>query len=144
MNADNDTRDTEQQETHKDTLAAEIKAYIETRVQLITLTIAEKISLIVAHSLQKLLGLILMAAAVYFIFFALGFYLGELLDSNSLGFAIVSLPFLILSLIFINRKSKKLTEKIQADIISKMINEGELSDVEKKKDNGGATTGQKE
>lgn len=144
MKSANETEDTDYQDIKKESLATEIKAYIEARVQLLTLSIAEKISLIVAHSLQKMLGLILMGTAIYFIFLALGFYLGELLGSNSLGFGIVSLPFLILGLIFINRKSKKLTEKIQADIISKMIQDGDSTEDEKNEDHGGVTTGQKE
>lgn len=127
---DHEVKD-QQQEEEKESLASDIRSYIETRVQLLSLTIAEQISLVVAHSVQKLIGLILLGTALYFICFALGFYLGELLDSYSLGFGIVALPFLIAGFIFINQKSKRLTEKIQADLISKIIQEEESSKVEK-------------
>ena len=50
------------------------------------------------------------------------------MGNYSYGFAIVSLPFLLAGIIFINRKSKRLTEKIQAEMISKMIPEDGIFD----------------
>lgn len=133
----------EQNEENKDSLASDIRSYIEARIQLLSLTIAEQISLVVAHSVQKLIGLILLGTALYFICFALGFYLGELLESYSLGFGIVALPFLIAGFIFIKQKSKRLTEMIQADLISKIIQEEDSSEVEEYEVDGEDATGSK-
>ena len=143
METANDNGQTDQQEKKKDSLAAEIRAYIEARVQLLSLTIAEQISLVVALSVQKMIGIILLGTALYFICFALGFYLGELLDSYSLGFGIVAFPFLIAGFIFVKQKSKRFTEKIQADLINKIIQEEDSSEEEKNKDDGDETTGSK-
>ncbi len=118
----------EQQQEKKESLASDIRSYIETRIELLMLSVAEQISRVIAHSVQKLIGLILLISAVYFICFALGFYIGDLLGNYSYGFAIVSLPFLLAGIIFINRKSKRLTEKIQAEMISKMIPEDGIFD----------------
>lgn len=133
----------DQQDEKKDSLASDIRSYVETRVELLSLTIAEQISLIVAHSVQKMIGIILMGTALYFICFALGFYIGELLDSYSLGFGIISLPFLIAGFIFIKKKSKRFTEMIQADIISKIVQEEDSSKLEKYEGDGEETTGSK-
>jgi|AntRauTorcE11897_2_1112592.scaffolds.fasta_scaffold36844_3 hypothetical protein len=110
-----------QDENQKESLTDEIRAYVEKRVQLLILTISERISNIIAHSIQRLMGLVLLGFALYFIFLALGFYLGELLGNYSYGFAIVSSPFLLIGLILLKRKSKRITEKIQADLIEKMM-----------------------
>jgi hypothetical protein len=113
----------------KQSLKNDIHEYIEKRIQLITLVIAEQISLIVANSFQRLLGMLFLSGALCFLMFALAIYLGDLLDSLSAGFAIVSIPLLICGLLFFNKKSKKITEKIQAEIIGKV-----LENIESKKE----------
>lgn len=108
-------------------LTDEIRLYIEKRVQLLTLTLSEQLSEIVAISFQKLIGLLLLAGGVFFIWFAFGFYLGELIGSIGLGFLIVSLPLLIAGYIFMNHKSASLTHRIQGAIISKSMKSVESS-----------------
>lgn len=112
---------TDESQMEMESLAQELRSYLEKRAQLMMLTISERVSRIIAHSLQKLVGLILLITALYFFCFALGFYLGELLGNFSLGFAAVSIPFLLFGMIFFKHRSRKVTEKIQADIIGKMM-----------------------
>lgn len=108
-------------ENQEESLTEDIRSYIEKRLQLIILTVTERVSGIIAHSVQKIIGMVLLGFALYFICLALGFYLGELLGNYSYGFAIVSSPFLLFGFILLKRKSKRITEKIQADIIEKMM-----------------------
>lgn len=110
-----------EEESQKESLTNEIRSYVEKRIQLLILTITERVSHVIAHSLQRLMGMILLGFALYFVCLAFGFYLGELLGNFSYGFGIVSLPFLLVGFILLKRKSKRVTEKIQADIIEKMI-----------------------
>jgi hypothetical protein len=110
-----------EEESQKESLTNEIRSYVEKRIQLLILTVTERVSHVIAHSLQRLMGMILLGFALYFVCLALGFYLGELLGNYSYGFGIVSLPFLLVGFILLKRKSKRVTEKIQADIIEKMI-----------------------
>lgn len=109
------------EENQEESLTDEIRSYVEKRAQLLILTVTERISSIIAHSIQKLMGMVLLGFALYFICLALGFYLGELLGNYSYGFAIVSSPFLLTGFILLKRKSKRITETIQADIIEKMM-----------------------
>lgn len=109
------------EKSEEESLTAEVRSYIEKRIQLLILTITERISSIIAHSVQKLMGVVLLGFALYFLCLALGFYLGELLGNYSYGFAIVSTPFLLFGFILLKRISKGITEKIQADIIEKMM-----------------------
>lgn len=108
-------------EIQEESLTEEIRSYIEKRIELLILTITERISSIIAHSFQKFIGMVLLGFALYFICLALGFYLGELLGNYSYGFAIVSVPFFLFGFILLKRISKRITEKIQADIIEKMM-----------------------
>ena len=134
---------TEHQEEKKESLGSDIRSYIETRIELLLLSVAEQISRVIAHSVQKLIGIILLISAVYFICFAVGFYIGDLLGNYSYGFAIVSLPFLLAGIIFINRTSKRLTEKIQAEMISKMMPEDGIFDGDGSEEKNGGSTGSK-
>lgn len=109
------------EEIQDESLTEELRSYIEKRVQLLILTITERVSSIIAQSLQKFVGMILLGFALYFMCLALGFYLGEILGNYSYGFAIVSIPFILFGFILIKRISKRITEKIQADIIEKMM-----------------------
>lgn len=118
-------------------LTSEVRLYIEKRVELFTLTLAEQISLVAAHSIQKLIGILLLSGAAFFLWFSLGFFLGELLDSFGLGFLLAALPLLLAGFIFANQKSKKLTEKIQADLIGKVMEnfDSKLNSEEEKENN---------
>jgi hypothetical protein len=124
--------ETEKEKTGKSTLTADIKSYIEKRVQLLSYTIAENVSAIIAEviaeSIQRITGLIFVSAGVLFAWIAFGFYLGELLESLSLGFLLSSLPPFLAGLVILKRKSKIVTEKIQAEIISKTLNKLENSE----------------
>ncbi|MFO7847883.1 MAG: phage holin family protein [Balneolaceae bacterium] len=98
----------------------ELVTYIENRIELLSITIAEEIANVVSASVQKLLGLLFLGAGVIFLWIALGFFLGELLNSQALGFALAAIPLLIAGSILHNRSSKGLEQKIQADIIDKL------------------------
>tara|TARA_R100001143_G_C3361367_1_gene137170 strand:- start:116054 stop:116458 length:405 start_codon:yes stop_codon:yes gene_type:complete len=119
------------EENQDESLTAEIRSYVEKRIQLLILTISERVSNIIANAFQRILGMVLLGFALYFICLALGFYLGELLGNYSYGFAIVSTPFIVVGFILLKRKSNRITEKIQADIIEKM-----MADIDDSTENG--------
>jgi membrane protein implicated in regulation of membrane protease activity len=107
--------------TKESTLRDDIRLYIEKRIQLISIIVSEQVSLMIAHSFQRLVGILLLAGAFLFAWIALAFYLGGLVDSVSAGFAIASVPLFILGTILFNRKSKRITERIQAELIGKVL-----------------------
>lgn len=116
-------RDSESQHTNgtEPNLAAEIKEYAEKKAELITINYAEKISLAFARFFQRIIGLLLLGSALFFGWFAVGFLLSDLIGNNAAGFALAALPLLIISFIFVNRKSVKLTEKIQAEMMQSIL-----------------------
>ncbi|TVQ02045.1 MAG: hypothetical protein EA359_12570 [Balneolaceae bacterium] len=122
----------------KQDLRKEIREYAEKRVELFVITISEQISLMIAHSFQRFLGFLILAAGFLFVWFALGYLLGELIGSIGGGFAISALPLLIFGFIFSKRKSKRFTEKIQAVLMSKVLENFDKEEDESDGENGEA------
>lgn len=106
---------------HTRNLKKDLMEYVEKRIELFTLTLAEDLSSIIAHGFQRMAGLLLLSGAVLFAWLAFAFFLSELINSHSGGFALASLPLFVFAIIFIKRKSKSFTEKIQAELIGKML-----------------------
>ncbi|WP_069130967.1 hypothetical protein [Rhodohalobacter halophilus] len=102
-------------------LGQEIRLYVEKRIQLISINFAEQISLIVAQSFQKIAGLLILSSALLFLWLGVAFFLSELVQSNALGFLLASLPLFLVGFIFSRTSSKKLTERIQAELITKVM-----------------------
>jgi Zn-dependent protease with chaperone function len=102
-------------------LSDDVKRYIEKRLELFTLTVSEHVSFILADSMQKLIGILLLACGFLIAWFGLSYYLSELVGSYSLGFIISSLPLFIGGFIFLKMKPKSVTRMIQSGIIQEVI-----------------------
>jgi VIT1/CCC1 family predicted Fe2+/Mn2+ transporter len=102
-------------------LRHEIREYIEKRIEYVSINLLEQLSLMIAHSFQRLIGVLLLVMAFFFVWFAFAFYLSGLVGSQSAGFALASLPLFFLGFIFFKNKSKRVTERIQAELIGKVI-----------------------
>jgi len=102
-------------------ISRDLRKYVEKRLELFSLTISEQLSFILADSIQQIAGLLLFAGGFYFLWMALGFYLGELLESYSLGFLLAALPLMFGGVLFLKIQPAGLTKKIQSDILTKMM-----------------------
>jgi hypothetical protein len=116
---------------HTKNLKKDLREYVEKRAELFRLTILEETSLLVAQGIQRITGILLLAGACLFAWFSLSFFISELLNSMSAGFALSSLPLFLFAIIFINKKSKKMTEQIQAGLIDRA-----LKSMDKRSSNG--------
>ncbi len=103
------------------TITGDLKLYIEKRIELLLLNIGEQYSRWMAESLQKVTGILLLFGASVFLLVALAVYLGELLDSPSLGYVIVSLPLVVTGIFLVYLKPKSFTEKLQEQFESELI-----------------------
>jgi hypothetical protein len=101
------------------TPGSDIRTYIENRIELLSITVSEEIAKVASESIQKFVGLLFLSFGAVFLWIALGFFLGELLDSQSLGFFLAALPLLLFGTILYRRSSRSLAEKIQYDIIKR-------------------------
>ncbi|MDX1637891.1 MAG: phage holin family protein [Balneolaceae bacterium] len=94
-------------------ISSDLKMYVEKRVELLLLNIGEQFARIMAESVQKVTGLLLLSGAVIFLLVALAIYLGTLLDSESLGYVLVSVPLVIIGLLFYYLKPRGMVKQLQ-------------------------------
>lgn len=109
------------------TITNELKEYIEARIDLMVLNIGEQLTKFVGDSIQKLVGYLIIGSGLLFGLIALAFYLGDLLNSEALGFLSVSGILLLLGVIFAFATPKSISRNIQ-----KQMMEGVLKSIDKK------------
>lgn len=94
-------------------ITADLKLYIEKRVELLLLNVGEHLSRWFAESIQKIAGILLLTGGLIFLLVALAVYLGNLLDNPSLGYVIVSVPLLVMGLLFFYLKPDSMLRSLQ-------------------------------
>lgn len=102
-------------------ITVDLKRYIEKRIELMVINIGEQYARWIAESIQKIAGLVFLFGALVFLLIALALYLGALLDSQSLGFVLVSIPFLICGYLFFNLKPESISRKLKAEFEEELI-----------------------
>lgn len=114
-------KETDQLAKRFKTITGDLKLYVEKRIELLLLSVGEQYSKFMAESIQKVTGIFLMFGASVFVLIALAIYLGEVLDSPSLGYLIVSAPLFITGLLFYFLKPKSLAETLQEHFESELV-----------------------
>lgn len=114
------TNETHERTNKKPGVGNEVKTYIENRIELISLNIAEQIADAISSSVQKATGLFFLSGGALFLWIALGFFLGDLLNNLWLGFLLASVPLFFIGLIFYYNQAKSMDAKIKTDIIKKI------------------------
>lgn len=94
-------------------ITADIKRYVEKRLELVMLNAGEHFSKWMAISVQRSAGVLLLVGGICFLLVALAIYLGDLLDSESMGYVIVSIPLLVLGGLFMSLKPRRLLHELQ-------------------------------
>jgi uncharacterized membrane protein YqjE len=99
----------------------EFKDYVETRIELLILNLSEKGTLLLGDMIQHTFNMIILGTGLLFGLIALGFYLGELLNSMPAGFGIIGGFLFLVGLILILSKPKNISRKIQSQIMHEVI-----------------------
>jgi polyferredoxin len=99
----------------------ELKDYVETRTELLILNLSDKGTLWLGDLIQHTFNLVVLGTGLLFGLIALGFYLGELLNSMSLGFGIIGAFLFIIGLILILSKPRSLSKRIQTQIMHDVL-----------------------
>lgn len=106
-----------------DKIIESLQKLLEVRIAMIRTEIEEK----VAEKLAKILPLLLVIASltllILFGSLTLAFYLTEIMESYVYGFGIVSLGYLLLTIVFILLKDSKFMKKVFSDSINKSTKE---------------------
>lgn len=99
----------------------EFKDYVETRIELLILNLSEKGALLLGDMIQHTFNVVILGTGLLFILIALGFYIGELLNSMPLGFGIIGVFLVIVGLLLLISKPKNLSRKFQSQIMHDVI-----------------------
>lgn len=102
-------------------ITSDMKLYIEKRIELTMLNIGETVSELLAASVQRGIGIFLLLCGICFLLFALAIYLGDLLESRSLGYVLVSIPLLLAGVLFIYLKPKSMFKQLQHQFESEVL-----------------------
>lgn len=102
-------------------ISSDIKLYVEKRVELMLLNLGEQIAKMMAESLQRSVGILLIGGALLFMLVALSIYLGELVGHPSLGYLLVSFPLLVLGLMFWSLRPRMMRHQIQQHFEKEII-----------------------
>ena len=105
-------------------LKEDVLAYVELRLELLKLNTYERVAKVMALFSYGIILVLLAFFAILFLFLALGFFLGELLDSFALGFVLVVGMYLLLFLILIYFK-RKILFALMNEMITVMMNKDE-------------------
>lgn len=110
------------------------KEYVETQFDLLKLKAIARSSRIAGALILDAAQLLVLMIVIFFLSLAFGFFLGEVLNSNALGFLITGLIFLVIFFI-IRSISPKLEARCMDLIISRILSkwneEVEEADIEK-------------
>lgn len=100
-------------------LTNELKEYFEIKLNLAVLNIGEQLSRLLGESIQKLVGYIIIGVGSFFGLIALAIYLGDLLNNEAIGYAIIALPLFIIGLFLILSKgiAKGIQNKFMGEVL---------------------------
>ncbi len=102
-------------------LPGEFKALVEKRIELFSLELGERVSNLIAHSIYRMTGVVLLGLGLILILFAASNFVGELLDNEGLGFVVVATPVLILGLMFFFRRPRSMVNATRDRMLSQFM-----------------------
>lgn len=103
-----------------DRIKKDLIAYCELKFELLKLSTYERTGKVLGVLSYGIVLLFTAFFAFLFIFLALGFFLGELFDSEGLGFVSVAALYLALILLIISNKHR-IVNKVENEIISALM-----------------------
>ncbi len=107
-------------------LTENLKEYVNTRYDLVTLKVTQKVADVSAQSIEFLLVATVISMFFFFINMALGYYISSLLGNSYSGFFIISGFYLLVTIIFLIGKKKLLINPLRNRIIKKILSDEQV------------------
>ncbi len=102
-------------------LSNELREYVETRIDLLVLTVGDQVSQWIAKSTQKIIGFSVIGCGLFFGMIALAIYLGDLLNNEAIGYLIVAGFLLIIGLVLFIAKPFGIAKSIQKQLMAGIL-----------------------
>lgn len=93
-------------------LFLEFKKYLELQKEFVKLDATEKTAVVFSAALIVAVILLLGSIALLFFAFAMAYYLGDVLESLSLGFCVIGAAVVIIALIFYSNRNRMVIQPI--------------------------------
>ncbi|MFA5668919.1 MAG: phage holin family protein [Balneolaceae bacterium] len=113
---------------HIKNITKDLKDFLENRIELLILNSSEKIAKYIGLAAQQLFVLVIILVGLLFSLIGLGFYLGELFQSNAIGFLIIGGFILSVGLLLVAFKPNGISRKIQNQILNDIMQELDAAD----------------
>jgi hypothetical protein len=104
-------------------LSENLKEYVNTRYDLATLKVTQKVADVSAQSIEFLLIATVISMFFFFINMALGYYISSLFGNGYSGFFIIAGFYLLLIIIFMIARKKLFINPLRNRIIKKILND---------------------
>ncbi|MDG5766150.1 phage holin family protein [Balneolales bacterium ANBcel1] len=102
-------------------LPGEFKMLVEKRIELFTLEVGERISGVIAHAVYRVTGIVFLALGLILILFAAANFVGELLESEGLGFIVVAAPMLLIGLLLFLRRPRSMVTATRDKMLAQFM-----------------------
>ena len=102
-------------------ITGELREYLETRIDLLSINIGEQVSLWVGITTQKIVGFTIIGCGLFLGCIALAIYLGDVLGHEALGYVAVAAFLLVIGLIFLIAKPFGIASSIQKQIMAGVL-----------------------
>ncbi|MTI87995.1 MAG: hypothetical protein FH748_08510 [Balneolaceae bacterium] len=99
----------------------DLKQYLEKRFELFILSASDRIAFLVGRYIQKMAGYSVLFIGLVFALLALALYLGDLLESQPLGYLIVSAPMVLIGIVLVFSKPSAIASRIQQQLTAEVL-----------------------
>lgn len=113
----------EEENNHFEKLTANLKEYINTRYDIITLTATKKVATIGSRTIFVFLVTTIISLFLLFINISAAFYLSSLLKNYYLGFLLVGCFYLLLVIVLVIGRKKLIISPLQNLIITQILSD---------------------
>lgn len=104
-------------------IPADLRGYVEKRIELVTIETGEKLANILAKSASAIATALVVLMGLLFFLIAAGFFLGDILDSYAAGFLIVSVLLFVIALIVYLLAPEAIEYKVRERVAREFLGE---------------------
>lgn len=104
-------------------LPSDLRLILEKRLELLGLQMADRIAGIIAWSVFFMAGVVLVSLAVVLLLFAASRLVGELLDSQWLGYLVIGLPVFLFGFLFLSGRPRWLVRALRNRMFVRFVHD---------------------
>jgi hypothetical protein len=109
----------------KEELIDNLKAYVQTNLELLKLELVERISVVGASLTGNLIIGLVVALFLFFLSLGVGFYLSALMGDNYSGFLILAGIYFLIGFLLVLGRKKRVEKPLRDVIIRKILSKNE-------------------